>query len=129
MIRNPQPLIGMLARLGEPLYGRSTPDGYPIDGSAWDSPGQLTTRFQIAQQLGAGAPALFSAPPMDLAGMVAPAAAGTGVRVPVPDLAASAVFLNAEPSLQPSTVQALAQARGGAGWNALWLASPEFMND
>ncbi len=129
IIRNPQPLLGMLVRLGEPLYGRSTPDGYPIDGGAWDSPGQLTTRFQIARQFGAGAPGLFSCAPADRA---APGAADTPCRrrrVRAPELAHSAVFLAARPVLRPATLQALAQVHQRFRWNALWLASPEFMND
>ena len=114
-IRNPRPMLGMLARLGEPLYGRSTPDGYPIDGAAWDSPGQLGTRFRIARQLGAGAPAMFASAPRG--------------SVRAPDLAHGAVYLAARPSLRPSTAATLAQVRGRVRWNALWLASPEFMND
>ncbi len=128
-IRNPQPLLGMLARLGEPLYARSTPDGYPIAGGAWDSPGQLTTRFRIARQLGAGAPALFaSAPPVQV-GMGGAQAQRAPIRARPCALASSAVFLAAEPALRPATVQALAQVRNRVRWNALWLASPEFMND
>ena len=126
-IRNAQPLLGMLARLGEPLYARSTPDGYPIDGGSWDSPGQLTTRFQIARQLGAGAPALFVPPRRDRSG--AALVRSPRPRGRPPALATGAVFLAAEPALRPATVQALAQVHNRVRWNALWLASPEFMND
>ncbi|MHB1691288.1 MAG: DUF1800 domain-containing protein [Thiomonas sp.] len=153
VITNPQPLIGMLDKLGEPLYGRQTPDGYPLNSGAWDSPGQLTTRFEVARWLGSGAPALFGPPPpflridatMDAAdtmgGMSGMAAAmpqtNTAPRpgpnphphLPPPDLARSAVFLAAEPALSRATLQALAQADQRVSWNALWLSSPEFMND
>src|SRR5438132_8826232 len=44
-----QPVIGALARMGEPLYARATPDGYPLERTAWASPGQLATRFEIAR--------------------------------------------------------------------------------
>jgi uncharacterized protein (DUF1800 family) len=44
-----QPVIGALARMGEPLYARATPDGYPLTRSDWASPGQLATRFEIAR--------------------------------------------------------------------------------
>ncbi len=159
IITNPEPLIGMLYRLGEPLYGRQTPDGYALSGGAWDSPGQLTTRFEVAQQIGAGAPALFGPPPpflraraaidttatagsMDELGSAMPAAVATlpqGAaphdvppklprRAP-PDLARSAVFLAAEPALGRATLEALAQSHQRMRWNALWLSSPEFMND
>lgn len=159
IITNTQPLIGMLYRLGEPLYGRQTPDGYALSGGAWDSPGQLTTRFEVAQQIGAGAPALFGPPPpflrtrvvvdpADAAGtmgepgsaMTAAAAmrAQGGVprgmppklpRRPPPDLARSTVFLVAEADLGRATLEALAQTDQRMRWNALWLSSPEFMND
>ncbi|MBU6441611.1 MAG: DUF1800 family protein, partial [Betaproteobacteria bacterium] len=49
LIRNPQPMLGALAALGEPLFGRSTPDGYPVGAAAWDGSGAMTTRFRIAQ--------------------------------------------------------------------------------
>jgi uncharacterized protein (DUF1800 family) len=44
-----QPVIGALARMGEPLYARATPDGYPLQRTDWASPGQLATRFEIAR--------------------------------------------------------------------------------
>ncbi|WP_051848934.1 DUF1800 domain-containing protein [Thiomonas sp. FB-Cd] len=159
IITNTQPLIGMLYRLGEPLYGRQTPDGFALSGATWDSPGQLTTRFEVAQQIGAGAPALFGPPPPFLrtrsvadpanaAGTIGEpgsAMAGAGAmltqgaaqrsvppklpRRPPPDLARSTVFLAAEPDLGRSTLEALAQTNQRMRWNALWLSSPEFMND
>src|SRR4051794_29706243 len=44
-----QPVIGALARMGEPLYARATPDGYPLTKTDWASPGQMATRFEIAR--------------------------------------------------------------------------------
>jgi uncharacterized protein (DUF1800 family) len=46
---DPLPIIGALARMGEPLYARATPDGYPLTRTDWASPGQLATRFEIAR--------------------------------------------------------------------------------
>ena len=153
VISNTQPLIGVLYRLGEPLYGRQTPDGYPLDSGAWDSPGQLTTRFEVARQLGSGAPALFGPPPrfmhleaavdamdagasgggmLPASSMRAMPTAGAQARrphLPPPDLARSAVFLAAEPGMSRATLQTLAQADTRVDWNALWLSSPEFMNN
>ena len=148
VITNPQPLIGMLYKLGEPLYGRQTPDGYPLNSGAWDSPGQLTARFEVARLIGAGAPALFGPPlpflrmdaTMNAAGTMGSMAdslpqtdtaphPGPRPHLPPPDLARSAVFLAAEPALSPATLQSLAQAGTRVSWNALWLSSPEFMND
>jgi uncharacterized protein (DUF1800 family) len=54
--RNPipdaQPLLGAIALLGEPLYARPTPDGYPLGRGDWASPGQLATRFDVARGIG-----------------------------------------------------------------------------
>lgn len=126
VITNPLPLIGMLYRLGEPLYGRQTPDGYPLDSTAWDGPGQLVTRFEVAQQLAGGAPALFRPVPPALSAGAIPRTMLPPHRPP-PQLSSSSVFLAAEPTLSRATLEALAQADNRVRWNALWLASPEFM--
>ena len=130
LIRNPQPMLGALAALGEPLFGRSTPDGYPVGAAAWDGSGAMTTRFRIAQQFGAGAPALFGEPPPYLRedDLALAQARPKGPRGPAPELARSPVYLAAEPGLSGATRQVLAQAGPRVRWNALWLASPEFMN-
>jgi uncharacterized protein (DUF1800 family) len=57
-IRDPMPVLGWLARMGEPLYARQTPDGYPLAGREWASPGQMEARFEVAKAIGYGAPAL-----------------------------------------------------------------------
>jgi len=48
---DPLPVIAALARMGEPLYARATPDGYPLTRTDWASPGQLATRFEIARAI------------------------------------------------------------------------------
>lgn len=103
---NMRPLMGMLAHLGEPLFGRQTPDGYPTASTAWNGPGQLTARFEVARQLGGRA---------------------TPHEVP-PALGEGAVYRASEAQLSAATGRALAQAGDAAAWNALWLSSPEFMN-
>jgi len=58
-----QPVIGALARMGEPLYARATPDGYPLSRADWASPGQLATRFEIARGIAYRVPArIWDAP-------------------------------------------------------------------
>jgi len=52
-----QPLIGALARMGQPLYARQTPDGYPLTRTDWASAGQMTARFEIARAIAYRAPA------------------------------------------------------------------------
>ncbi len=116
VLANPDPAISWLQRLAEPLYGRVTPDGYPLDAAAWTSSGQLAVRFEIARALGgAGAGALFraeGAPPP---------------KVPPPAIAQSAAFRAMEPQLAPATRVALARAGSPAEWNTFLLSSPEFM--
>ncbi|MEK9953320.1 MAG: 2,3-bisphosphoglycerate-dependent phosphoglycerate mutase, partial [Curvibacter sp.] len=52
--------LAWLQRLAEPLHGRVTPDGYPLDSASWSGSGQMSTRFEMARALGAGA---LAAPP------------------------------------------------------------------
>jgi uncharacterized protein (DUF1800 family) len=136
IIVNTRPMIGMLDRLGEPLYGRQTPDGYPMATSAWDGPGQITARFEVARQIGTGAPMLFvHAQPELAAGMIegpvrpSDTSQHPAPRVEPPVLADSAVFMACEARLSTSTRQALARSDNRVLWNAIWLSSPEFMND
>jgi len=121
------------------VYGRQTPDGYPMNRVAWDGPGQLTARFEVARQTAAGAPMLFVFPrPASAEGMTGtmgmPAHAPDNTqriapRAEPPVLAQSAVFMASEPLLSRTTRQSLAQADNRVLWNAMWLSSPEFMNN
>jgi hypothetical protein len=92
----------------------------------------MSTRFRIAQQFGAGAPALYAAEPPYLRDddAMPGAAPPRRPRAQAPALAEGAVYRAAEPTLSDASRQVLAQAGAGARarWNALWLASPEFMN-
>jgi uncharacterized protein (DUF1800 family) len=54
----PGRVLVWLGRLGEPLYLRQTPDGYPLARSDWSSAGQMATRFEVARAIGYAAPAL-----------------------------------------------------------------------
>ncbi|WP_293998158.1 DUF1800 domain-containing protein [Sphaerotilus sp.] len=45
------PVMTALNRLGQSLYGRATPDGYPLDESAWNGSGQMAARFEVARTL------------------------------------------------------------------------------
>lgn len=116
VLANPDPALSWLQRMAEPLYGRATPDGYPLDAAAWTSSGQMAVRFETARALGgAGAAALYrpeGAPPP---------------RVQPPALAQNAAFRALEPQLAPATRMALARAASPAEWNTFLLSSPEFM--
>ena len=65
VIRNPKPIQSWISTMGEGLYNRPTPDGYPVEQSAWTGPGQMATRFDIARQIGSNSAALFKAAPSD----------------------------------------------------------------
>jgi hypothetical protein len=45
-------MINALAGMGQPLYGRPTPDGYPLTRAEWMGPGQLAVRFEVARGVG-----------------------------------------------------------------------------
>lgn len=114
-IRSPGPMVSWLNRLGEPLFGRQTPDGYPLSGSAWDSPGQMTVRFEIAKAIGSTGAGLFKT---DESSPQEPA---------FPQLSNALYFQSLKKRLSPRTRQVLAQAASPQEWNTLLLSSPEMM--
>lgn len=109
------PMLGWLNRMGQPLYGHETPDGYALTQDAWASAGQMATRFEIARAIGASGAVLFRA------GDKAPLE-----KPPYPPLAASPVVRTEMASLSQATRAALAQASAPPDWNTFFLASPEF---
>lgn len=113
-ITNTAPLQSWIHRLGQGLYNRETPDGYPLEGSAWSGPGQLTAMFEVARQIGANSAGLFKLP-------------GAEDQPPPPQLQSAPLYSTYEQRLSPQTRLALAQARSPAEWNTLFLSSPEFM--
>jgi hypothetical protein len=113
-ITNTRPLLDWLNALGEAPYGRQTPDGYPLTASNWESPGQMSRRFEIARAIGTGNAHLFDAE--DDAAL-----AGIGF----PQLSNRLYFEAIEPSLAAHTRAALAQAASPQEWNTFMLASPE----
>ena len=116
VILNAGPIVNWLNRMGEPLYGRQTPDGYPLVQSAWASPGQMTTRFEIARAVGSGSAGLFkSAGPQPVE------------RAAFPQLANALYYKSLEAMLSNDTRGALAQANSPQEWNTYLLSSPEFM--
>jgi hypothetical protein len=63
-VANPQPLLRWMRLLGQPLLARSTPDGYPLSGSAWLNPGQLAQRIELAREVVANAERLMTQAPI-----------------------------------------------------------------
>jgi uncharacterized protein (DUF1800 family) len=114
-IQNTQPMLGWLGRLGELPYNRQTPDGYPLDESAWASPGQMATRFEIARAIGTGSAGLFRPE-------------GASADAPAfPRLASAFFYESVEPTLGNATRDALDRATSPQEWNVFLLSSPEFM--
>jgi uncharacterized protein (DUF1800 family) len=116
VILNTQPIQGWLNRLAQGLYNHPTPDGYPMTAAAWDGPGQMAARFEIARQIGSNAAGLFKAANPD-----------TTDRPAFPQIQSAFYFNVVAPTLSPSTREALDQATSPQEWNALFLSSPEFM--
>jgi len=113
---NVNPMINWINRMGEPLYGHETPDGYPLNEVAWASAGQMNTRFEIARAIGANGAVLFRAD--DKAPLEKPA---------FPQLAESRAVRAMQGGLSADTREALAQAKNPQEWNTFLLASPELM--
>jgi uncharacterized protein (DUF1800 family) len=116
VILNDQPLLNWLNRMGEPLYGHETPDGYSMEEAAWSGPGQMETRFEIARMIGVGHSGLYKLP-QDTSPEPAP-----------PPLILQTHYYEAiAPNLSPATAGALNQGQSPADKNLLFLSSPEFM--
>ncbi|OOG49897.1 DUF1800 domain-containing protein [Polaromonas sp. C04] len=116
-ILNVAPILNWLNRMGEPLYGHQTPDGYPLIESAWASPGQMATRFEIAKAIGSGSAGLFKADEPQ-----------PRERPAFPQLANALYFDAIRQTLSPATRHALDQAASPQEWNTFLLSSPEWMN-
>ncbi len=121
-LANMRAVASMMSRLGEERFGRISPDGYPLEASAWNASGQLNMRFDQAALIGRGWPTLFVVPDK-------PPASGQNSRsVGVVPAIQEAIMTNGlYPDLAPETRSVLAEAKSVSEWNALFLASPEFM--
>ena len=124
IVVNPQAMLGALRQLSEPPFGRETPDGFPMVEAAWASPGQMTTRFDVAKSLvggnGNGNAALFK---ID----------GLAVPAPLPKARVeSAAWLRTQaPRESEATRQALLETLQSHPGDWAWVAivSPEFMRN
>jgi uncharacterized protein (DUF1800 family) len=114
-IANAHPIVNALASLGEPLYGRATPDGYQLGTTDWAGSGQMSRRFEIARNIAAGNGGLFE-----------PESGIPSTTTGFPRLASRLYFDLLESNLSEGTKQALEQAASQQEWNTYLLASPEF---
>jgi uncharacterized protein (DUF1800 family) len=98
-----------LTTLGQPLFGRTTPDGYPLRGAEWISAGQLAQRIELARVMVRAQNQVFD-------------------RAMTPaELKESREVARLTQRLPPGSRTALEHARDPAEHVALLLASPEFM--
>ena len=114
-ILNSHPIVNWLNGQGEPLFGHSSPDGYPLVDSAWSSSGQLSKRFDIARAIGSGNAGLFDAEDGE-----------KGTATGFPQLSSRLYFDNVQPYLSTATLGALDRATSQQEWNTFLLSSPEF---
>ena len=113
-IANTRPVLNWLNSLGEPLFGRQTPDGYPLVASAWASSGQMIRRFEIARAIGSGNAGLFQ-----------PESGSAAETTGFPQLSTRLYFAAIEPHLSEATRAALASASSQVEWNTFLLSSPD----
>jgi uncharacterized protein (DUF1800 family) len=133
-VKNVRPLLATMTRLGMPLYGCQSPDGYKNTADAWLNPDALAQRISFATALGLGRIPLGKLVDDDLANdPYAPAAAAANPSsegaangvYPPPDFQALLATLGDQitdrarsriASAEPSTLRA-----------ALVLGGPDFM--
>lgn len=116
IITNTRPIENWIQRLGQGLYNRPTPDGYPLTMDAWASSGQMTVRFEVARLIGSGSAGLFKGEET-----------GSAERPAFPQLARPIYYQHVQPGWGPDTRRALDQAASPQEWNTLYLSAPEFM--
>ena len=116
VVLNTAPIQNWLNRLAEGLYNHQTPDGYAMTSAAWNGSGQMSTRFEIARQIGSNSAGLFK-----------PTAPDTAELPAFPLLQNDLYFTALRYKLNASTQAALDKAISPQDWNTLFLSSPEFM--
>jgi uncharacterized protein (DUF1800 family) len=114
-VMNTHPVVNWLNALGEPLFGRQTPDGYPLTESGWASSGQISRRFEIARAIGSGNGGLFE-----------PEDGSPPTSTGFPQLSGRLYFTAVEPYLSTHARTALDRAGSQLEWNTFLLASPDF---
>jgi len=124
-VANPRPLMGMMARLGMPLYGCPTPDGYKTTEAAWLSPEATTQRVSFATAIGGGHLPIAALQPADMMASPAVPVADKPELAPV-DAAALETLL--APVLSART-RAVIDESPPPLRAALVLGSPDFMRE
>jgi uncharacterized protein (DUF1800 family) len=121
-VQNPKPLLNTFARLGQPLYGCPTPDGYRDTEEAWLNPDAGVLRVNFATALAQGKLPLGAEP---AASDQPPAIKASAETAPVAvDATALDKLLDAALSSRMRAAMAAAPAELRA---ALLLGGPDFM--
>lgn len=120
VVTNPTPLVRWLNDMGEPMFGRITPDGWPLDGASWSGSGQMSKRFDVARAIGSGRNRLFAADDE------MPGVPGMRSGASVPELDTPLFKATLQPHLSAATRAALVKATSPAEWNTFLLSSPDF---
>lgn len=116
-INDVRPLLGWIGRLGMPLYGCETPDGYKNTAQAWLSPDAMLQRIDFAAVFARGAVPVALEPE---GGLPAP----SRDRTPTVDPKQLLALLGSGLTQQTRAIVAAALAGERA---ALILGSPDFM--
>lgn len=117
-LQNYVPLSYSLDLLGQGLYQRVTPDGYPMQKSMWDGSSQLFKRFEVVRFLSTGGPKLFQY-------------GNTSVKTKrgVRQLNDEFFEKNIKPHLSQTTLGILKKVEENpALWSSMLFSSPEWMN-
>ncbi|MEO6799232.1 MAG: DUF1800 domain-containing protein [Rhodanobacter sp.] len=116
-VSDAKPLLNWLNQMGEPVFGRITPDGWPLDGASWSGSGQMAARFAVARAIGSGRNRLFTGD----------TGAAGNTRLPLVPAMDSPLYRTAfEPYLSSATRTALGKASSPQEWNTYLLSSPDF---
>jgi uncharacterized protein (DUF1800 family) len=124
VLSNYRPLAGALAQMGEPVYGRQTPDGYGMRQKDWASSDQMEKRFEVARGFVSGRARLF-VPKEAIDAGIEPARLAQ-VRAEHP-IERGRIEPLVAPLLSQRTKAALDRAAGAEEWAELLLSAPEFM--
>ena len=117
VISIPRPILDWLNRMAQGLYDHPTPDGYPMTAAAWNGPGQMAVRFEIARQIG-----VECGRPVQGRRCRTRSSARRSRRSQTRSITTCCSI-----RLSPATRAALDQATSPQEWNTLFLSSPEFM--
>lgn len=108
-IQSVGPALQWLNTLGQPLFGRHTPDGYSLKGTDWMGAGQMAQRFELSLTLVNTMPKLLQQ------------------RLDAPATLAHPNLKQLMSTLSPNSQTTVKQAKKPAQALALLLSSPEFM--